>query len=72
MTNNRSCCTGYTYSDIQRIQGTPHQQHQQPYSTLVPGERPSKTLEIVEGIFQFKQDYDAWGLHREPPVSDPG
>ena len=69
--NNRSCCTGYTYNNIRRIQGTPHWHHQQPYLTLIPGKSPSKISEI-EGISLYEQGYDAWGLRRELSVSDPG
>ena len=72
MANNRSCCTGYTYDDIWRIQGTPHQHHQQPYSTLVPGKSLNKIREIEERISQCEQDYGAWVLRRALPVSDPG
>ena len=71
-TNNRSCCNGYTYYNIWRIQGTPHRQHQQPYSTLVPGKSPSKICEIEEGISQCKWGYSTWALHRELPVPDSG
>ena len=70
--NNRLCCTGFTHNNIQRIQGTPNQQHQQPYSTLVPGKSPSKIGQIKEGISRCKWGYGAWGLPRELPVSDPG
>ena len=70
--NNRSCCTGHTYNNIQRIQGNPYRQHQQPNSTLVPGKSPSKTCEIEEGISWCKRGYRAWGLCRELLVSDPG
>ena len=70
--NNRLCCTGFTHNNIQRIQGTPDQQHQQPYSTLVPGKSPSKIGQIKEGISRCKWGYGAWGLPRELPVSDPG
>ena len=52
--NNRSCCAGYTYNDIQRIQGTLQQQHQQSYLTLLPGESQSKIREIGEGISRHK------------------
>ena len=70
--NNRSCCTGYTYNNIQRIQENPHWQHQQPYSTLVPGKSPSKIRETEEGISWCKRGYGAQGLRIELPVSDPG
>ena len=72
MANNRPCCTGYTYSDILRIQGTPQRQNQQPYSTLIPGKSLSKIREIEEGISRCKRGYGAWGLCTELPVSDPG
>ena len=70
--NNRSCCAGYTYNGIQRIQGTPQQQHQQSYLTLLPGESQSKIREIGEGISRHKRGYGAWRLCRELPVSDSG
>ena len=70
--NKKSCCTGHTYNNIRRIQGTPNWLHQQPYLTLVPGESPIKIHEIQEGISQCERGYGAWGLCRELPLSDPG
>ena len=70
--NNRSCCSGYTYNSIRRIQGTPQRQHQQTYSTLVPGEIPNKIHEIEEEISRWERGYGAWGLCRELSVYDPG
>ena len=69
---DRSCYTGCTYNNIQRIQGTSHWQHQQPYSTLIPDESPSMILEIKEGISRCERGYGPWGIRREIRVSDPG
>ena len=64
------------WSHLQRhskntLNGTPHRQHPQPYSTLVSGESQSKMREIEKGISRCERSYAAWGLRRELTVSDP-